>query len=532
MALRGWRPLALATVVTAALAGAVAVRAALGGDDDDEPANVFEQPATPTTSIAGTSTAKAPLTVIEPVLQKRSFARGEQVSVATGLGFLSAETGTLETWSRKGTSPGDYSPVVSSPDGSMLLTWVDDKVAHLVERATGKTWRLAPGINPVHDASHGLLVPALELKDETDTLVLLDLANGALTTLNISAKRPETIAVVASPDGRKLAVYHEDQLSLVELGTHKTMNLADGLPTEGVSLSGLPGGLGFTLQLPNSQMRRWFSWEGIELERQLPPGAVSPNGRYFASNSSPGRIDGQGVGGYYSLGSVLVTERSTGKGVIQALGADPLSWADQAWTAASDSLVVQVPEGYRAVSLSGEAGPVIPDDIHVLDPRPSPTIAGLLGTNRGTIINLSRGETIAPLYAELVWRAGWTTRPGELAVELSTLGKGRSWPLAVLPFEVRTTVADPPTRVVVTGSNCTNLRQRPEAGAPVVRCLQPGAPATIEAIEERITDPKSNEIQVKRYAGVEGTDLPVSLHLRLPGGEEGWVDAKSLGWAR
>ena len=532
MAIRGWRPLALASVVTATLAGAVVLRAALGGDDNDPPANLSEQSATPTTSIAGTSTAEPSLTVVDPVLEKRNFPRGQQVSVATGLGFLSAETGDLETWSMVGAASGDYAPVISSPDGAMLLTWVDDNIAHLVERATGKTWRLAAGISPHLEASHGLVVPALTLKDDTDTLVLLDLVNGSATSLEISAKRPAVIAVVAAPDGRKLAVYHGETLTLVELASRITMKLADSLPTEGVTLNALPGGLGFTLQLPNIQTRRWFSWDGIELERELPLGAVSPNGRYFAAASSPGGIDANTVGGSPNIGSVVVTERSSGKGVIQALSADPLNHADQAWSAASDSLVLQVLEGYRVVSVSGQAGPLIQDNIHVLDPRPSPTIAGLFGTNRGTIINLSRGETIAPLYAELVWRASWTTRPGELAVELNTPGKGRDWPLQVLPFAITTAVSDPPTGVVVTGSACANLRQKPEANGAIVRCLPVAARASIEAIEERITDPKSNQTQVKRYVGIEASDGTVWLHVRLPAGEEGWVDAKSLGWAK
>ncbi len=528
MATRAWRPLALASVVTATLAGAVVLRAVLASDEADEPPPAVLVSVTPTAERAS-PTAEPLVTRVEPLLQRQTFPAGQSVTVNSGIGFLSAETGDLETWSKPGAGSGEYYGPQASSDGALLLLWGDESRPHIIERASGATWRLRQDLHPLIEASHGLVLPVRMAGDTRDEMMMLDLATGTATPLGISVDRGAGLAAFASPDGHRLAVHHGQSLSLLDIPAGTAMTLAEGLP-EATGFQSFPGGLGFAIQMPAVATRRWFSWQGIELDRALPPGAVSPNGRYFAAWSSPGGIDANAYGGYPSIGSVVVTERAGSRPIIQALSADPLSRPDLAWTAASDSLVVQVREGYRLVSLSGRAGNLIEDDIHVLDPRPSPTIAGLLGTNRGTIINLTRDQTIAPLYAELPWRASWTTRPGELAVELSTPGKGRDWPLEVLPFELTENVSQPPRTVAVTGSSCANLRTEPNQAASAVRCLPPGATAFIELVEESVTDPKSNEHQLKRYAGVEADDLSVWLHARTPAGESGWLEASALRW--
>ena len=105
MAFRLRRPLALASVVTATLAGAVVLRSVFGGNGDAPP------PAATATATTGTAAASSPtapaaagatLTATTSPLEKRAFAAGEQVTVRHGLGFLSAADGSLETWSFPG----------------------------------------------------------------------------------------------------------------------------------------------------------------------------------------------------------------------------------------------------------------------------------------------------------------------------------------------------------------------------------------------------------------------------------------------
>ena len=530
MATRRWLPLVLASVVTAALAGTVALRALFDGSGEGNPHAQGLTPApTATTSIAGTSTAEPPLTQVDPVLEKRMFAAGERVTVRSGIGFLSADTGGLETWSRSPDDPADYG-IHATPDGMLLLVYgrnAEDPW-HLVERGTGRTWRVAKSYSPVLEASHGALIAAVRNPDRA--LVMLDVSKGSVSEpLLLDVYQP-----IASPDGTRLAVRTASGVQLVPVASGSSKALASGL-TDQAMLSVLPGGLGFTLSAGPAGAVRWFSWDGVELARQLPAGALSPNGRYIATSEQAGQFEPAGMGGTPTIGSIVVSEREGGRPVVQFLGADPLSDSWHSWSAASDAIVVQVAEGYLFVPLNAPEGPpnaqwLIRDDIHVLEPRPSPTIAGLLGTNRGTIINTAGRQTIAPLYAEEPWRARWTTRPGELAVELASPGKGRSWPLSLLPFEVRRGAPAELTRLVVSGGPCAGLLDGTEAGSRELDCLAPGTVVGIEPYN-RPSDKPEPGTPARIYIGRRDLSGGIWVHVRTEDGETGWLRGPHLDWA-
>ena len=153
-----------------------------------------------------------------------------------------------------------------------------------------------------------------------------------------------------------------------------------------------------------------------------------------------------------------------------------------------------------------------------------------------TIINAARNQTIAPKYAVEPWFADWTTRPGELAVQLATPGKGRGWQDQVLPFEARPGgSAAIPKAMVKAGGDCVNLRERPEATAPVVRCLPDGSSAAFSPADDPKPDPKTEGQPKEQVAGYldEFAEAPtVWLHLTTSDGASGWADAKFLGWAK
>ena len=238
------------------------------------------------------------------------------------------------------------------------------------------------------------------------------------------------------------------------------------------------------------------------------------------------------MGGYPVVGAVTISERQSGKPIVRFLGAEPAWFPDYIWSASGDSLVLEIPEGYRVMPATGPTIATIPDDIHVLSPRPSPTTPGLFGTNRGTIINVARGTTVSPLYAEAPWRAHWSSRPGELIVELSSPGKGRDWQVDAMPFEVRSDRLEKAPMVQFAGEGgCVPLRSKPEASAPEVRCMTAGFGGEITEADDPSPGPKPSNEPVARYAGVRTTDNITWLHIKVADGATGWARADDLRWA-
>ena len=74
-----------------------------------------------------------------------------------------------------------------------------------------------------------------------------------------------------------------------------------------------------------------------ELVRELPAGAVSPNGRYILTYESAGGFENTGMGGHPTIAALLVNEREGGKLVAQFRGADPIAQFEQSWAAAGDA---------------------------------------------------------------------------------------------------------------------------------------------------------------------------------------------------
>jgi hypothetical protein len=543
MALPLRRPLLLASVVTATLAGFVALRAIVGGGSSDPAPFVADEPSpSPPATTAGGSPQASPgpahLTAADPVLEKHVFGAGEPVTVFGGLGFLSAETGALETWTQLGASSPGYYPISSSPDGALLFysDGHEGSPQYVVERASNKTWKLPPQWNPLPDAAHGGQFFLSDSSSGRQQLVLASAADGQSRPAGFEVAGNAPLRVIISPDGLSAAVLANSELDLLALPALKPSTLVAGLDPKLDSLTPLPAALGVAVEHQGSSTRRWFSWDGHEVDSALPAGQLSPNGKYLETQQTPGAIKGGGEGPYPTAGAVLVMERGSNKAIVQVLGSDPV-YVESPWASTSDAVVVQVRDGYRLVGLDGSIQASIPDDIQVLDPRPSPTIKGLLGTNRGTIINVARGTTIQPNYRELVWRAHWSARPGELIVELTTPGKGRGWPENVMPFETRTDrpgaprIWFPPTFAVRTPGDCLNLREKPAAAAPTIECMADGLTGVAEATDDP-DPPAKPESPPQKYAGVLAADGTTWLHLRMDDGKVGWADARYLAWAK
>lgn len=532
MAIRLRRPLALASVVTATLAGTVVLRSIFGGGSDEplSPLPTATTAATPTP----TSTPPPSLTSVASPLEKRVFAAAEAVTVKDGIGFLSAADGSLETWSWPD-GANAYYLMQTTPDGALLVFNEAKEGAPniVVDRASGKAWQLSAGLGVMAGMGHGaVFVAAQQPAGEPHRYWLANAADGTIKALAVSG---ESSGVgITSPDGRKGALQAGDSVYVIDLTSGAVAKLVTGLERTTASIEALPGALGFALTQNGAATRRWFTWDGVETPGGLPEGAVSPNGRYVATNWTIGRIKAVGMGGYPVVGAVTVLDRQPNLVLSQYLGAGTVGsrFGDAAWTSASDGLVVEVKAGYKLVSPSGQVLATFDDPIHALNPLPSPTIAGLLGTSRGTIINTARNQTIAPNYAIDPWFADWTTKPGELAVQLATPGKGRGWQDQVLPFEARAGGSSvPPRAVVKAGGDCLNLRERPEAGAPVVRCMADGSTASFFLADDPKPDPKAEGQPKDQVAGyMEG--LTVWLHLTTADGASGWADANFLAWAK
>ncbi len=536
MATRRWRPLALASIVLVTLAGAVVLRSS--SDDGGEPA-ASPQPvaSAPTAStVAPSPTPGPPLTAIEPVLIKQTFAAGVPVTAEHGVAFLDAASGALEAWSHLSAIPGGLGTVHTTPDGALLVSHsgIEGEPPAITERATGRTWRFAINVHPRLELAAGTRIAVGIRNGDLEQPAILDVATGAITPFGTALDYRRGSSGVPSPDGRRFALQLGSEVLLVDAVTAQTTRLAEGVAEDGYThVRALPGALGFVVvPTEDAGPRRWFSWEGVEVARELPAGAVSPGGKYIAAGWSPGRIKGATMGATPAVGAVTIYDRAGGHPVSQFLGAEPLVFEDLAWSPTGDSLVVQVPEGYRLVTPTGAVMTTIPDSGHYLDPRPSPTIAGLLGTNAGTIINTVRGITIAPAYADKIWRARWSTKPGELVVELSSPGKGRDWPVDVMPFQARTAAIDPAPAVAVDPSEgCAPLRERPHGDAPQIDCLPRGRQGKVTEVDDPETASKPSAEPPRRYAGIEDASRTVWLHLEMADGATGWAQADQLTWA-
>lgn len=515
----------------ATLAGTVVLRALSDNGERLDQGVVTVVPSEPA-SPESPSTPEAPVSRVESPVQKRTFAAGEQVTVTRGIGFLSSETGALETWAPINS---DAYPWLSyTPDGALLSYQPPGDGAgaarYLIERSSGNAYRLAPGIRPIEGSGHGTSLVVAIRRDANEDAALLNVATGVASALGLSAPVDTGIDALASPDGLHVAVRAGTAIALLDLGVRTESRLAEYPAGTAVSLVLLPGAIGFTVEVEGAA-RRWFAWDGAEVDRQLAPGYLAPNGKYLASYSSPGPIKAFGGGGLPSVGLVRVAERAGGKGVMELAGANLTQW--QPWSAGSDTFVVEVHEGYRVVSLSGETVVALDDAIHVLEPRPSPAFNGLFGTNRGTVVNTARGTTVAPRYAEPPWHATWNLKPGELVVQLATPGKGRGWPYQLLPAVRRSQpLANPFTVEVSAGGDCLNLRQIPAATAAPVTCMPDGSKAAITAADDPEYDPKTAKEPVKKYAGLLAPDGTTWLHLTTGSGAQGWADSRYLAWAK
>jgi hypothetical protein len=472
------------------------------------------------------------------VLAKQLFPAGAAVTVSLGIGFLNAADGSLETWSPiPGALPGGAGTTVATPDGALLVYYPsgEGEPARVIERASGRTWRLGANIHPRPELAAGTRMAVSVRTGEDEQPAIVDFATGAVVEFGTKQHYLAGFQGVTSPDGRRFALQLGTDVILVDIASAELTELAEGIASDGYThVTALPGALGFTIvPTDTGAPRRWFSWEGYEVDSTLSPGALAPSGRYIASGWSPGGIRATGMGATPAVGAVTIADRSSGRPLVQILGAELSPLEDLAWAVTGEALVVEVAEGYRFMSASGQVITTIADEFHRLNPRPSPTIAGLLGTNAGTIINVARGSTIAPNYADMIWRAAWSTRPGELIVELSTPGKGRDWLVDVLPFDVRTSGIDAPPQIEVGNDtdNCAKLFARPELSASELECMPDGLHGQVTQVDDPATPSKPSSEPPRRVAGIEDASGAVWLHVDMADGASGWARTTDLTWA-
>lgn len=534
MAFAQWRPLILASAVTAALAGAVVIQT-VTRDDDDSPAQVDSTP-TATVPAEPSPTPTTPPLPQEPVeevanpLTRQVFEVGELVDVTNALGFLSAENGAIETWSVPGTA---Y--IASSRDGALLMTTDTSEPTSayvLVERESGTAYRLAPGITPLVDSAHGgLLIVGIASNGRFDTAIL-DLRTRAFRPLGIGAEAGSAFAAYAAADGRRAVMQAGDTVAVVDMVANTAFAIGTTFDADTHQIELLPGGLGFrVVSYEEGGASRWFGWDGDEVTDMPPPGEPTQNGRYFAEDASFGRIQAFGMGGYPVLSYVTVHDRSTNDDVVRLLGA-ALVPNRPSWSATGDRLLVEVPEGYLVVDLNGEIVAAIDDPDHWLGPIPSPVINNLYGTQQGTIINTSRGMSVEPLYRDgVTLSARWSDRPGELIVSITTAGKGRDWPVQVLPFEVRTPPFDGAPGVVVANGECAPVLDGVGSEATAIACTEPDTAGAIVEVDDPLYDPNRDKEGPFPVVGVRTDDGTVLLSVEFEDGTAGWVDAAALAWA-
>ena len=214
MAIRLRRPLALASVVTATLAGTVVLRSIFGGGSD-EPLSPLPT-ATAAATAAPTSTPAPGLTSVASPLEKRVFAAAEAVTVKDGIGFLSAADGSLETWSWPGGANAYYS-MQTTPDGALLVfnEAKEGAPSIVVDRASGKAWQLSSGLGVMAGMGHGaLFVAAQQPAGEPHRYWLANAADGTIKALAVSGD--SSGVGVTSPDGRKGAVQAGDSVYVIE----------------------------------------------------------------------------------------------------------------------------------------------------------------------------------------------------------------------------------------------------------------------------------------------------------------------------
>ena len=529
MALAQWRPLILASAVTAALAGAVIVQTCTGGGGGNP---IADPMATPTAAPTATPTTpplpEEPVTAIQNPLVLRVFEPGELVAVTNTVGFLSAETGVLETWSAEGNLP-----IAASRDGWLLQTAASaGGAAILVERATGAAYRLAPGITPLIDSAHaGLVIVGISTGGQVDTAIL-DLRNGTFRPLGVGAPAGGTFRAHAAEDGRRALLHAGNTIAIVDMVANTAIAIGTTFDPERFGILLLPGGLGFRIVSSGEPGEaRWYGWDGEEVSG-TPPGRPSQNGRYFAEDVSLGTIKGeaQGIGPYAALSYVIVHDRSSGDDILWLLGAS-LVQGREPWNAGGDAMLVQVPEGYRLVNLEGSVVAAFEAGV---EPFPSPVINGLYGTQLGAIINVSRNSRVEPNYPEpaaLVSDSRWSDRPGELIVRLFwPTGRESSPPVQALPFEARTPPFNDAPRLMVAGTGCAPVHDAPSSSAMQLGCAEPGRAAALSEIPDPLYSP-GVDLERRAVIGVELVDGTVWLHVAFEDGPQGWVEASRLGWA-
>ncbi len=533
MALAQWRPLILASAVTAVLGGAVVIQT-VTQDGDGSPAAV-DPTVTATTATEPGPTPTPPPLPQEPIeevpnpLTRRVYEAGELVDVTNAIGFLSAENGAIETWSAAG-----MSYFAASRDGSLLMTVAldDPQVSILIDRATETAYRLAPGIQPLVDSAHGgLLIVGIASNGRFDTAIL-DLRTRTFRPLGVGAEAGSAFAAFAAADGRRAVMQAGDTIAVVDMVANTAFAIGTAFDANSHQIELLPGGLGFrVVSYEDDGESRWFGWDGDEVTDMPPPGEPTQNGRYFAEDTSYGRIRAFGMGGYPVLSYVTVHDRSTGDDTVRLLGAS-LVPNRPSWSATGDRLLVEVPEGYLVVDLEGTVVATIEDPEHWLAPIPSPVINNLYGTQQGTIINTSRDERVEPQYRdEVTLSARWSDRPGELIVAISTAGKGRDWPVQVLPFETRQPPFEGEPGVVVAGGDCARVLLGIGVDGSAVECVAVGTRGEIVEVDDPLYDANTDKEGPFPVAGVRTDDGTVLLSVEFEDGTAGWVDAEDLGWA-
>ncbi len=485
---------------------------------------------------------------LEPIpnpFEHRRLAPGEPIAQA-GLFFMQVATGEVDAWALPG-DDGTLTTYSASPDNRWVVARTSEGTL-LADRRTGASYFLANGRVLAAQGEHVLLL----VRGQVWVAEAGGPAWGPLATGPAVELAPQA---VMSPDGEAAAILNGRTLYLAQLDNTSCRPIAEVADAAGHILQGLylqTASRGEEIVVnscwpeePGLRQSLWrierYSWQGERLGEVMlaNPGffAVSPDGRWLAWDEV--LVD--------LVHTVVVADAATLAPRLRVVGAG-LCFPDYGsgdWLADSSGLIVSTRAGYRILTLDGEltpaptfrspAGEPMP---FPSEPLPAPDRSGLFAIGRRAVVDAAgRPVAVAALgvSSELGQPADldpWGLDSSELRLALPHLGHGGKCGEVeyVVPTEVQWAPFNAPVlTVALPAGECADLRAAPGANGEVLACLAGGTRLALAPAAELA--PLEGTLSYLTASVAWGDGL--WLHVRAPGGQEGWVDAEAaqIGWA-
>jgi len=481
----------------------------------DKPAQTTPAPNTPEPA----NTAPKPK-VVEAVplpagMRKVEMPAG-QAMTEPGLYYMDLATGELEAWLTPPQDPAwPMGPMETTPDHRWLtMFWGSD--AYLIRRSDGQAFRYNQEQHTV-TVGPNLFLFAHRSDQEKNTYIIMDDEMQQVSTFTLDRPTSGSERFLFSPDGKGLAVTHDQSLTLIDVATG---SITQTLKLQGdpATLTALPdlGEMVVTTASYNEPMHIYrINWQGQLLGEQQVNGyaaAFSRDGKLLATAQYMGDIGA----------ATVVQEWGSETPLFRVAGSLGFNWLPNA-----TGLITDTRLGWQLVTMTGEMGPVPggePGWKWFKWYRPSPTDPDLFLTdtrvlNRaGAVVQAASVPANSPAS---VTGAGWSTSGDEVHFAVTyPLGRGfdigmwtmflprlQRWPFPeTYPLEVR----DPK-------GECLNLRETHAANGTVIRCLPTGT--RMEPIGP-----------VDQAIGADGFTW---LNVKTEQGETGWVamDTDSISYA-